>query len=139
MTNKQLPEFKPDIPPHLLDDLDPKDRWLHEQLSVTAQLVRHVATEQVEGAEERKQLLASVGLVQKQIADGNTAFVQHTIADATVFKSQEEWQRKCDANFAALKWLRFDTYFNSKNAQKIVLAILTAAAVALAMQHWSLK
>lgn len=135
-----LPEFKPDIPEHLLADLDPKDRWLHEQSSITQQMVRHVASEQVQGTAERRELIDCVRGISQKAEENHTAFIAHVAADAKMFGEQAEWQQKHDsevkANFAALKWLRLDTYFNAKVATKLILAVVTAVVVAVAMKHW---
>ena len=138
-----IPNFQPDIPPHLLADLDAKDRYLHEQLSITSQFVRHVALEQCKGTDDRKKTLECMEEMKVTVKANHEAFKAHAQEDSTVFHKQAEWQvahgRIVSEGFAALKWLRPDTYFNGKALSKIILAVLTAAVVAVVLRNWNLK
>jgi len=125
----KLPEFEPNIPAHLLANLNDQDRWLHEQLSVTGQVVRHVANVQAESAAERRELVRCVRETSETVRQNHAEFVQHVAIDAQAF-------REVRAQLAAFKWLRLDTYFNNDLVTKLIVAVLTTIIAGFVVRHF---
>ena len=121
-----LPEFHPQLPPHLLAEMDPKDRYLHEQLDVTRQLVGHVAERQVVGETERRELLVAVRSLQSELT-------AHAASDAEHFNKQVEWQRvqgeKIASAHGRLRWLDPSSYVSTSRVARV---LATAAGTLLA-------
>lgn len=145
----ELPKFEPSAETELLcSDLpnDPNGRvmkHLLRQVDVSQKQNCHIITEQRRGTHERQVVLSTVKEISQTVHANRSAFDAHVAADAKVFDEQARAHaamcQEMRAGFTALKWVNPATYFNGKTISKILLAVLSAAVVALAMRHWNLK
>lgn len=58
MLETNIPDFKSNIPPHLLEGTSPQQRWIMEQNSIHGQRLDWLATEQIKQSKELSEIKA---------------------------------------------------------------------------------
>lgn len=69
--SKTQPSFKSDIPPHLLENATPQDRWIMENMSVLTQKSDWLADEQIAQSSSLESLKTEVSEIKAQTTKTN--------------------------------------------------------------------
>lgn len=102
MPNRKVPDFKSDIPAHLLENVSPQDRWMMENISVLSQKSDWLGGEQMRQSENLDNLSQEVVQLKNESAEIK---VQTTKTNGRVTEAEKDI-KYLKNEYDNLKWAR---------------------------------